>query len=266
LSTKLKDGILGFLVYFSSFLTISSLVAILGYIVWNGIGAISFNFFMELLPSIATTLLVIIVSILFAVPIGICAAIYLHEYAKNKRVVEVVNFAIDSLAGIPSILYGLFGLVFFVITMKLNWSILSGSLTLAIMILPVIIRVTQESLKMVPDSFREGSLALGASKVTTLFKIIIPAAIRGIITAVILSIGRIVGETAAVFLTVGTVDKLPEGIMSSGRTLSVHLYLLVKEAIGPDAFQEAFGTATLLIIIILIIVLFTQILFRGRNN
>ncbi|MDD2370581.1 MAG: phosphate ABC transporter permease PstA [Firmicutes bacterium] len=266
MSTKVKDTILSLLVYLSSFLTICSLVAILGYILWNGLGALNFNFFMELAPSIITTLLVIFVSILISVPIGICAAIYLHEYAKNKRVVELINFAIDSLAGIPSILYGLFGLVFFVITMKLNWSILAGSLTLGIMILPTIIRVTQESLKMVPDSFREGSFALGASKVTTLLKIIIPAAIRGIITAVILSIGRIVGETAAVFLTVGTVDKVPDGVMSSGRTLSVHFYLLVKEAIGPDAFNQAFGTATLLIIIVLMIVLFTQFLFRGRND
>ena len=118
---------------------------------------------------------------------------------------------------------------------------------------------------MVPISFREGSFALGASKVMTLGKIVIPSASRGIITAVILSIGRIVGETAAVFLTVGTVNKMPSGVFSSGRTLSVHLYLLVKEAIGPDAFNEAFGTATLLIIIILVIVIFTQLIFRGRK-
>lgn len=265
MNTKIKDGILGFLVYFSSMLTIIALLSILGYILWNGFGALSFNFFAELGPSILTTLIVILVSILFAVPIGIAAAIYLHEYAKNRKLVAVINFAVDSLAGIPSILYGLFGMVFFVITMKFNWSILSGSLTLAIMILPTIIRVSQESLMMVPDAFREGSFALGASKVVTLSKIVLPSALRGIITAVILSIGRIVGETAAVFLTVGTVDKVPDGLLSSGRTLSVNLYLLVKEAIGPDAFKEAFGTATLLIIIVFIIVISTQLLFRGRK-
>lgn len=266
MNTKLKDGIIGLLVYLSAALTILSLAAILGYILWNGVGALSFNFFMELAPSILTTLFVIVLSILFAVPIGISAAIYLQEYSRNRKLVALINFAVDSLAGIPSILYGLFGMVFFVVTMKFSWSILSGSLTLAIMILPTIIRVTQESLLMVPDSFREGSFALGASKVATLAKIVLPAAMRGIITAVILSIGRIVGETAAVFLTVGTVDKMPTGALSSGRTLSVNLYLLIKEAIGPDAFKEAFGTATLLIIIIFIIVLSTQLLFKGRNN
>lgn len=266
MNTRIKDGLLAFLVYLSAGITISSLVAILGYILWNGFGALGFNFFMSLAPSIVTTLIVIGVSILVAVPVGIAAAIYLNEYAKNRRLVELVGFAIDSLAGIPSILYGLFGMVFFVITLKMSWSILAGSLTLAIMILPTIIRVTQESLKMVPVSFREGSFALGASQVSTLFKIVIPSASRGIITAVILSVGRIVGETAAVFLTVGTVKRMPEGVFSSGRTLSVNLYLLVKEAIGPEAFQEAFGTATLLILIILFIVLATQLLFRGNNH
>lgn len=266
MNTKIKDGILLALVYGAAIITVSSLFGILGYILFNGIGALSFNFFIDLAPSLVTTGIVILVSILFAVPVGIFAAIYLNEYAKNRKMVELINFAIDSLSGIPSILYGLFGMVFFVITLNFNWSILSGGLTLAIMILPVIIRVTQESLKMVPISFREGSFALGASKVVTLAKIVLPAALRGIITAVILSIGRIVGETAAVFLTVGTVNKMPSGIFSSGRTLSVHLYLLVKEAIGPDAFKEAFGTATLLIIVILIIVIFTQLIFRGRNK
>lgn len=266
MSTKLKDGILMALVYIAAIITVASLFGILGYIIWNGIGALNFNFFIDLAPSLVTTGIVVLVSILFAVPIGIAAAIYLNEYAKNRKVVELINFAIDSLSGIPSIIYGLFGMVFFVITLQFNWSILSGGLTLAIMILPTIIRVTQEALKMVPGSFREGSFALGASKVITLGKIVLPAASRGIITAVILSIGRIVGETAAVFLTVGTVNKMPSGIFSSGRTLSVHLYLLVKEAIGPDAFKEAFGTATLLIIFILIIVLFTQLIFRGRNK
>lgn len=266
MSMRAKDGILAFFIYLSAFLTIGIMLAITGYILYNGLSALRFNFFAELIPSIVTTLTVIVISILFAVPVGIFAAIYLNEYAKNRKLVETVNFAIDSLAGIPSILYGLFGLVFFVTTMHMSWSILAGSLTLAIMILPTIIRVTQESLKMIPDGFREGSYALGASKVITLGRIVIPSASRGIITAVILSIGRIVGETAAVFLTVGTVDRMPTGVFSSGRTLSVHLYLLVKEAIGPEAFSEAFGTATLLILIILIIVIFTQVLFKGSKN
>lgn len=266
MSTKMKDTLLAALIYLSAFITIGLMLSITGYILINGIGALNFNFFAELIPSIVTTIVVILISILVAVPVGICAAIYLNEYAKNRKLVESINFAVDSLSGIPSILYGLFGLVFFVTTLHMSWSILAGSLTLAIMILPTIIRVTQESLKMVTEGFREGSYALGASKVTTLAKIVIPSAMRGIITAIILSIGRIVGETAAVFLTVGTVDRMPSGIFSSGRTLSVHLYLLVKEAIGPDAFQEAFGTATLLILIILLIVISTQVLFRGRNN
>lgn len=266
MSIKIKDNILLALVYGSAIITVSFLFSILGYILFNGIGALNFNFFIDLAPSLVTTGVVILVSIFFAVPVGIFTAIYLNEYAKNRKVVELINFVIDSLAGIPSILYGLFGMVFFVVILNFNWSILSGGLTLAIMILPVIIRVTQESLKMVPISFREGSFALGASKVVTLGKIVLPAALRGIITAVVLSIGRITGETAAVFLTVGTVKKMPSGVFSSGRTLSVHLYLLVKEAVGPDSFKEAFGTAALLIIVILIIVIFARLIFRGRNK
>ena len=263
---RIKDLIFNFFVFLAAFFTIASLIMLVGYILYNGLGALQWEFFIDLMPSIVSTLLMILISVAIAVPIGIATAIYLNEYATKKRVVAVISFAIDSLAGIPSILYGLFGMVFFVVTLNLKWSLLSGALTIAIMILPTIVRVTQESLQMVPDSFREGSFALGASKVVTLGKIVLPTAIKGILTAVILSIGRIVGETAAVYLTAGTVDRMPTSIMDSGRTLAVHLYLLAKEAIGPDAFKEAFGTATLLIIIILILVILSQLLFKGRDE
>jgi len=183
-------------------------------------------------------------------PIGICSAIYLVEYSKPGKLIRCIRFATESLAGIPSIIYGLFGYIFFVTALKLRMSILSGSITLSIMILPLIIRTTEEALKAVPNSYREGSLALGATKLTTIAKIIIPSAIQGILTAVILSVGRIVGETAALYLTAGMVTRIPDDIMSSGRSLSVHLYMLAKEGIS---FEQAFATATILLIIVAII-------------
>ena len=263
---KVKDTILKLLIYFSVFVTAGVLLLIIGYILWNGFGALNFKFFTDLTPSIVSTLMIIFLSVLITVPIGLCTAIYLTEYAKKKKVVAFINFTIDSLAGIPSILYGFFGLVFFVTILNFKWSLLSGCLTLAIMILPVIVRVTQESLRSVPISFREGSYALGATKVSTIGRIVIPTAMKGIITAAILAIGRIVGETAAVFLTAGTVDRMPGGFLDLGRTLSVHLYLLAKEAVGENAFQDAFGTATVLIIIVLILVLATQLIFKEKKD
>lgn len=263
--SKTKDFIFKLFVYMAAAFTAFSLISVIGYILYNGVGALSGEFFIKLLPTIVSTVAMILISIIVAVPIGIGTAIYLNEYAKKHRIVALITFAVDSLAGIPSILYGLFGLVFFVVTLNLNWSLLAGGLTVAIMILPTIIRVTQESLLQVSNSFREGSLALGASKIETISKIVLPSAFKGILTAIILSVGRIVGETAAVYLTAGTVNRMPTNIMDSGRTLSVHLYLLAKEAVGEKAFQEAFGTATVLIIIILFLVVLAQIGFRERD-
>ena len=196
---------------------------------------------------IVGTLAMIGLTLLIAVPVGVLAAIYMAEYAKKGKVLSTIRFCVESLAGIPSILYGLFGYTFFVIQCALGFSLISSALTLAIMVLPVIIRSTEEALFTVPNSYREGSLALGASKLTTLFRVVLPCAIPGILSAIILSMGRVMGETAAVYYTAGTMAKAPQSIYSSTRSLAVHLYLLVKEGLNSG---EAFATATILIVII----------------
>jgi phosphate transport system permease protein len=252
---RTSDFILRCLIWFFSFITVGMLLWILIYIISNGIGHVNWEFVSTLnnreqdgvLPMIISTLYIIAITVLIATPIGICAAIYLVEYAKQGRLLRIIRFATETLSGIPSIIYGLFGLIFFVVMLKLKWSILSGAFTLSIMILPTIIRTTEEALKAVPVSYKEGSLALGATKLRTISKVILPSAIPGILTAVILSIGRIVGETAAVYLTAGTVPRIPTSAMDSGRTLSVHLYMLAKEGIS---FEQSFATATILIIIV----------------
>ncbi len=196
---------------------------------------------------IVGTLAMIGLTLLIAVPVGVLAAIYMAEYAKKGKVLSTIRFCVESLAGIPSILYGLFGYTFFVIQCALGFSLISSALTLAIMVLPVIIRSTEEALFTVPNSYREGSLALGASKLTTLLHVVLPCAIPGILSAIILSMGRVMGETAAVYYTAGTMAKAPQSIYSSTRSLAVHLYLLVKEGLNSG---EAFATATILIVII----------------
>lgn len=257
---RTTDKMLMFLTWFFSFLTIAVLACILIYIIAKGISQINFKFLTDIyrptagktgiFPMIVSTLDIIGVTLLISTPIGICSAIYLVEYSKPGRVLETIRFATETLAGIPSIIYGLFGLIFFVITLHFKYSILSGALTLSIMVLPTVIRTTEEALKAVPDSYREGSLALGATKLKTISRVILPCAIPGILTAVILSIGRVVGETAAVYLTAGYVPNIPASIMNSGRTLSVHLYSLAKEGIS---FEQAYATATILIVIVAII-------------
>lgn len=201
-------------------------------------------------PMVITTLLIIFFSLLIACPVGIFSAIYLIEYARQGRLVRIIRFATESLSGIPSIIYGLFGMIFFVITLKLNYSIFSGALTLSIILLPVIIRQTEESLKAVPDSYREGSLGLGATKLQTIRKIILPSAINGIVVAIILSIGRIIGESAALLLTAGTVARIPNNIFSSGASLTVKAYAVAKEE-GNIEMACAIGTVIIIMILIL---------------
>ncbi len=190
-------------------------------------------------------------SLLFAVPLGIFAAIYLVEYAKRgNKLVEIVRVTAETLSGIPSIVYGLFGMLFFVNTLKWGLSILSGAATLAIMILPLIMRTSEEALKSVPDSFREGSFGLGAGKLRTVFRIVLPSAVPGILSGVILGVGRIVGETAALMYTAGTVAEIPSNIMGSGRTLSVHMYTLSCEGLH---INQAYATAVVLLVTVLLI-------------
>ena len=258
ISRQKQDALIKSFIWISAFITVGVLGWILIYIISNGISEISWDFLTNdakgknagIFPMILNTLYLILLSLAISTPIGVCSAIYLVEYAKAGKIVRVIRFATESLAAIPSILYGLFGMIFFVIALKLNFSIVPGAITLSMMVLPTIIRTTEEALKSVPNSYREGSLALGASKLKTILSIILPSAMPGIITAVILSIGRVVGETAAVYLTAGMVPRVAGSIMESGRTLSVHLYILAKEGIS---FQQADATAFVLILIVSII-------------
>ncbi len=205
----------------------------------------------SLMPALINTLFITGVSLVIAVPVGIGSAIYLVEYAKRgNKVVGVIRTTAETLSGIPSIVYGLFGMLFFVKTLHMGKSILAGSLTLAIMILPLVMRTTEEALKAVPDSFREGSFGLGAGRVRTIFKIILPAAMPGILAGVILAIGRIVGETAALMYTAGTVAHVANGLFGSGRTLAFHMYNLSSEGFHTN---EAYATAVVLLVIVMII-------------
>ena len=258
--TRITDKILSSLIWVFSFLTVAILAWIIIYILCKGIGHVSWNFISTIyrpgkgltgiLPMIISTLYLIVLTIAISAPVGIFSAIYLVEYAKEGPVLRIIRFTTETLAGIPSIIYGLFGFIFFVTSLHLRYSLISGALTLSIMVLPTIIRTTEESLKAVPESYKEGSLALGATKLTTIIRVILPCAIPGILSAVILSIGRIVGESAAVIFTAGMSTNIPGSIMDSGRTLTVHLYQLANEGIS---FQQAYATAAVLIIIVALI-------------
>lgn len=201
-------------------------------------------------PMAVATLMIILLTLLFSVPVGVAAAVYLNEYAKEGRLLKIIRFAIESLAGIPSIIYGLFGMLFFVTLLHFNYSILAGALTVAIILLPTIISTTEEALKAVPRGLREGSLALGATQFQTVRKVVLPNAIPGILTAIVLSIGRIIGESAALYLTAGTVARIPASMMESASTLTVKVYTVTKEE-GNIEMASAIG----IVIIVLILVL-----------
>lgn len=269
---KFKDNLLRVLLWFSAFLTVAVLLLIVGYIFYKGFRLINFDFIFGdyspsgsggIWPMLVTTVYTIVISLVIATPIGILAAVYLQEYAKQGRLVKVIRFATESLTGIPSIIYGLFGAVFFVATLKLGMSIIAASLTLTIIVLPVIIRTTEEALKTVPRTYREGSLALGATKLQTLYKVILPSAMPGILSGVILSMGRIVGESAAIFLTAGTVAAMPGSIFSSARTLTVHSYLVTQES-GDIELAAAIGI--ILIVMILVLNVLATLLSKKFNK
>jgi phosphate transport system permease protein len=246
---------------------------VLAYILAQSAGFLNISFFFKpaeeggILPMAVTTLYVVLVSLIIALPVGIMTAVFLNEYSGNTPPIRLLRLAIETLAGIPSIIYGLFGLLFFCRFFKLGQSIISGGLTLSIMILPVIIRTVEESLKTIPLSFREGSLSLGATKFQTIWHVVIPPALPGIVTSAILAIGRVVGESAPVLLTVGITRNMPKSIFQSGRTLTIHLYYLTKEAVNPDDFGVAFATAGVLIILVLVINTATRIIsWRFRKK
>ncbi|EGT3616284.1 phosphate ABC transporter permease PstA [Clostridium sp. LIBA-8841] len=268
---KVKDNILNGLVWLSAAFTIGILVIILGFIFVKGIGKINLSFLTSnysasgggILPMIVTTLWTVVLSLAVATPIGVLAAVYLQEYAKQGKMVKFIRFATESLAGIPSIVYGLFGGIFFVVALKMGYSILAGSLTVSIIILPVIIRTTEEALKTVPESYREASLGLGATKFQTLYKVILPSAMPGILSGVILSIGRIIGESAAILLTAGTVAQMPKGIFSSARTLTVQAYLVTKEK---GDIETAAAVGIVLIVIILALNISAKLIAKKFNK
>jgi phosphate transport system permease protein len=246
-------------VKFSAFLTFGILFFIIGYILLRGIPHLKPSLFdlkytsenVSLFPAMITTILLVFLTLLVATPIGVFTGFYLVEYAsKGNRLVEAVRIATETLSGIPSIVYGLFGMLFFVIRLGFQYSLIAGTLTAAIMVLPLIIRSTEEALLSVDDSLREASFGLGAGKLRTIFRIVLPVAMPGILSGVILSIGRVVGETAALIFTLGTATKIPNGLFSSGRTLSLHMYLLSTEGMHVN---ESYATGVILLIIVLMI-------------
>ena len=269
---KTKEVLFNVLVWASAIFTVGILIAIIGFIFIKGIGKINLNFLFSnysakgdggILPMAVTTLYTVALSLLVATPIGVLAAVYLQEYAKQGKVVKFIRFATESLAGIPSIVYGLFGGIFFVVSLKMGYSILAGSLTIAIIILPTIIRTTEEALKTVPQSYREASLGLGATKFQTLYKVILPSCLSGILSGIILSVGRIVGESAAILLTAGTVAKMPKGIFSSARTLTVHSYLTASES---GDIQTAAAVGIVLIAIVLFLNISAKLITKKLNK
>ena len=256
------------LVVISCAITVLVLGFLVGYILINGIPHLSLDLFtwtytsnnVSMMPAIINTLIMTFISLIIAVPFGIFAAIYLVEYAKKgNKIVEIVRITAETLSGIPSIIYGLFGMLFFVMALHWGYSILAGAFTLAIMVLPIVMRTTEEALLAVPDSFREGSFALGAGKLVTVFKIVLPSAVPGILSGVILSIGRIVGETAALMYTAGTATSVASNVFASGRTLSVHMYSLSREGLHID---QSYATAVVLLFIVILINWFSSFIAK----
>ncbi len=254
---KIQSKVYRFAVYAGAFFSMAVLCLIVGYILIKGIPHIKPELFawkynssnVSMMPSIINTLLMTLISLIVCVPLGIGAAIYLTEYAKRgSKLVKIVRMTAETLSGIPSIIYGLFGALFFVVALKMGLSLLSGALTLSIMVLPTIMRTTEEALLAVPDSFREGSFGLGAGRLRTTFKVVLPSAVPGILSGVILAVGRIVGETAALIYTAGTVAKVPDSILDSTRTLAVHMYTISTEGLYID---QSYATAVVLLVVVL---------------
>ena len=253
------SAVLALLVLLSAFLTFAVLLFLIAYILIHGIPYISADLFaleynsdnVSLFPALVNTVAMTLLSLIIAVPLGIFSAIFLVEYAKRgNRFIGVIRLTTETLSGIPSIVYGLFGMLFFVTTLKWGLSLLAGAFTMAIMILPLVMRTTEEALKSVPDSYREGSFGLGAGKLRTIFRIVLPSAVPGILAGVILAIGRIVGETAALIFTSGTTAEIPKSLFDSGCTLAVHMYKLLSEGLYT---KQAYATAVVLLVMVVII-------------
>ena len=264
--------ILKILIILAVIFTIVMLGYLIVYILGKGIPHLTPSLFslhydsdnVSMLPSIINTLIMIGVALLIAVPIGVFSAVYLTEYAKKgNKLVKIIRTTAETLTGIPSIVYGLFGMLFFVTACHMSYSLMAGILTVAIMVLPTVLRTTEEALLAVPDSFREGSFGLGAGKLRTVFRIVLPSAIPGILSGVILSNGRIAGETAALIYTAGTMATLPKNLLSSGRTLAVHMYVLSQEGLHTD---QAFATAVILLVMVLLINILSSVIAKKMQR
>lgn len=275
------DSLIHGIIYFSASISILLLAGIVGYVTFRGISSISWSFLTSapsslkgtfgIAGNIINTFYIIVITLLIAVPVGVGAAIYLSEYAKPGKIVRLIEFTTETLAGIPSIIFGLFGYVFFGITLKLGYSILTGALTLVLMVLPLITRNTQEALKTVPGTYRSGALGIGATKWYMIRTILLPSAMPGIITGIILSIGRIVGESAALLFTAGSGYLLPklgqygEGlfqkVLQPGGTLTIQLFLSMEKA----EYGDAFGIAFVLLVIVFCINMLTKYMSNKLN-
>lgn len=252
-----KSLVLAILIMLCAIITILTVIFIIGYILFKGIPNLNLDLFalkytsknQSMLPSIFNTLLLTLLTLIIAIPVGVFSAVFLVEYSrKGSKFVRLIRITNETLSGIPSIVYGLFGFLAFVISKQWGYSLKAGVITLAIMVLPLIIRTTEEAIMAVPNTYREGSFGLGAGKLRTIFVIILPSAMPGILSGIILAIGRIVGETAALIYTAGTVPDAAERLSSSTRTLSVHLYCLLNEGLFTN---EAYSTAVVLLLVVL---------------
>ena len=257
ISKNIKSGFVRTSVYLCAGLTLAVLLFMIVYILVKGVPFLRSELFSwqytsencSVVPALVNTLLMTVMALLLAVPLGIGSAIYLVEYAgKGNRFVKIVRMTTETLTGIPSIIYGLFGMLLFVGFLHWGYSLMAGAATVAIMILPTIMRTTEEALLSIPDSFREGSFGLGAGKLRTVFRIILPNAVPGILSGIILATGRVVGETAALIYTSGTVAQVPANIMGSGRTLAIHMYVLSSEGLHTG---QAFATAVVLLTMVI---------------
>ena len=276
-----KDAVWGALIVLSASLTVLVLVGLLAYILIQGLPHLSWNFLTGtysairkeargILPMIINTLYIVVITLLIVTPVGVSAAIYLTQYARQGRLVRTIRFATEILSGVPSVLFGLFGFTFFCVMMGMGTSILAGCLTMAVCILPVIVRTTEEALLAVPDSYREGALALGAGKLRVVLGVVLPCAMPGVLTAVILGMGRIVGESAALIFTSGLATEMPRSVfghvLDSARTLTLHLYQVSMEPVAPNAFDTAYATAAVLLILVFLLNRLAGLLSRALKK
>ena len=277
---RISDVLAYMLIGICCVISVSVLIGIIAYVFIKGIGVVDWSFLSSVTSvlngtvgiagNIVNTIIAVMLTLLISAPVGICGAIYLNEYAKPGKIVSAIEFATETLSGIPSIIFGMFGMVFFVEGLHMGYSLLAGSLTLSLMVLPLITRNTQEALKTVPDSYRQGAIGLGSTKLYMIVKILIPSAMQGIVTGVILAVGRAVGESAVLLFTAGSAKLLPNDIkqlllkpFQSGGTLTVQMYL---SATSEGDFDTAFGIAVVLLIIVLCINFLTKLLTRLFNK